>query len=127
MRFYYKSNDDIKLLTLVQRLKPFLSTYGETNNAWSELAKHFNEDGRSITGKGCRDRFFSSNCIIQIWWTDETKKTGTDEEFELKKKLLTDISMLMESKNTDKESKNKKLIQKKRKLSNFKENALNKL
>ena len=98
-QFRFNAHRDIILLQEVMSLTPFRAAHGQVEAKWAEVADHVNValdvDGAAVTAKSARKRF---NFLVKKMRADEAdslRKSGVEEDFDERERLLTDIIALV--------------------------------
>ena len=103
-QFRFSAKDDIALLKEVISLFPYGEPHGMMGKAWETIyanfKKHCHQVGKKTeapTSAGLKRRIGE---LLKQWSKEEVhslRKSGTDEDFEEKEMLLTDLTELMEN------------------------------
>ncbi|KAI8830976.1 hypothetical protein BC829DRAFT_423334 [Chytridium lagenaria] len=115
--FRFNPSIDVELLKLVLDLQPFAAGYGKVKDKWQAVAdglraivtdfgENYKQD--SLNPAAARRRFDTLVDSFKKEEMDSLRASGTDEEYEEKERLLTDILEMMEFHDLEKAEKNEK-------------------
>ncbi|KAJ8905759.1 hypothetical protein NDN08_002264 [Rhodosorus marinus] len=97
-RFVFNAKADIVLLRLILVERPFAKEYGRMREAWKNIAEKLVETEILVDDRGARDRY---SFLMKMYRKEPQglRRLGTDEEFEIKEKLLASVcDLIRESK-----------------------------
>ncbi|KAI8840887.1 hypothetical protein BC829DRAFT_420724 [Chytridium lagenaria] len=115
--FRFNPSIDVELLKLVLDLQPFAAGYGKVKDKWQAVADglraivtDFGENYKpdSLNPAAARRRFDTLVDSFKKEEMDSLRASGTDEEYEERERLLTDILEMMEFHELEKAEKNEK-------------------
>ena len=107
-RYHFYPRHDIALLKQAMDERPFLAPRGSQDKQWDKVALALREVEISATGRSLRDRF---NKLVKLFNSNDQRnlrKSGTEEEYEEREKLLTEIIEMQRSADTKKNEQRKK-------------------
>ncbi|KAJ1562580.1 hypothetical protein HK096_007531 [Nowakowskiella sp. JEL0078] len=91
---------DIALLKEIANIQPFFAAHGQTLKAWTSVAVNLcsslNLEAETITTVNARARFESIYTTFKKDEMESLRASGTEEEFNEREQLMTDIHSLIE-------------------------------
>lgn len=107
-RFHFYPEHDIALLNQVIADRPFLAGYGQTDDKWNDVAKALKPAGITATPRSLRERFKS---LVELFRSEDygnLRKSGSEELYGERERLLTEIIELIDSEKKEREEKKAK-------------------
>jgi hypothetical protein len=123
-RFYFSSQDDLLFLKQVLTDRPFLSNYGESEIAWISCIEKAQAAGLRTDHRCVRDRLKLLLRKLNNGQLSRLKNFSTQEEFEEKVQLLTELNELYKEKEKAKCEKKAKESYSKNTATEHRDNAM---
>ncbi|KAJ3028475.1 UNVERIFIED_CONTAM: hypothetical protein HDU68_001622 [Siphonaria sp. JEL0065] len=99
--YRFNAATDIALLKEIEHIQPYDAPHGQKAERWVEVSSRFNQacdfgGNKTATPKNCQNRFEELIKRFKQDEMDSLRASGTEEEFNEREQLLTDIIELMQ-------------------------------